>query len=75
MLRAVRSIKIEGRSIRSVTKNFDIYFRTLSRYCKKIIETDIQDIGSDISIDVRYNKCKMVNYENIISINTYNTIT
>lgn len=69
MLRAIRNIKIKGRSIRNVAKDFDIPYRTLSHYCKKIMETDIQNIGSDISINVGYSKCKMVScFKNIISI-------
>lgn len=52
ILRVVRSVKAEGRSIRSVAKDFYISFRTLSRYYKKVIEADVQNTESDISIHV-----------------------
>lgn len=45
MARAVKMVKAEGRSIRSVAKDFDIPFRTLARYCQKANHSPIEKVG------------------------------
>lgn len=45
MARAVKMVKNEGRSIRSVAKDFNIAFRTLARYCQMANNSPIKKVG------------------------------
>ena len=45
MKRAVKMVKDEGRSIRSIATDFDIAFRTLARYCQKANRSPIVKVG------------------------------
>lgn len=43
LLRAARLVKLNGSSIRKAAADFNINYRTLARYCKKIPEPDLLD--------------------------------
>lgn len=61
LLRAARLVKINGSSIRQAAKDFDINYRTLARYCKKIPETDLlNDQLVTPSIPVGYKKNHLI---------------
>ncbi|XP_041634749.1 uncharacterized protein zgc:113274 [Cheilinus undulatus] len=60
MMKAVREVKLNNKSIRSTAKDFGINYRTLARYCAKINEQEVA--GEDIypSLPVGYVKNRLV---------------
>lgn len=61
MLKAVREVKIYNLSIRQVASKYNINYRTLARYCKKIPEKDY--VCEDITVptvSVGYTKIRQV---------------
>lgn len=47
MLRAVRSIKVDGRSLRQASRDFEIPLMTLRRYCQKFTTEEIHALNVD----------------------------
>lgn len=57
MLRAAREVLINGRSRRSVARDFDIPSRTLTRYCSKLTQEDLEN---DSTVHVGYVRSRQV---------------
>lgn len=53
ILRAVRCVKCEHKSIRGVARDFHIPYRTLARYCQKITDGQLQG-EDDATLTVGY---------------------
>lgn len=51
MLRAARQVKVDGRSVRSVAKDFDMPYRTLDGYCHKFNEDEIKSQVNHRTLD------------------------
>jgi transposase-like protein len=60
VLRAVRAVRIENRSIRSVARDFGIPFRSLTRYCSRASEDDIRGISQNPTFSIGYKKTHQV---------------
>lgn len=67
MLRAVRAVKRENRSIRSVAAEYEINYRTLARYCSKFTAEDINSDAPEPTILVGYRKNRKVFSESLES--------
>lgn len=61
MLRAVREVKINKKSIRSTAKDFEIPEATLRRFCKKFTEEEINGDAA-ITTKVGYYRNRQVYY-------------
>jgi hypothetical protein len=57
VLRAVRSARMENRSIRSVARDFGIPFRSLTRYCSRAFG-DIRGISQNPTFSIEYEKTR-----------------
>lgn len=53
MLRAVKHVKCDHKSIRGVAREFDILFRTLTHYCNKITDEQLKS-EKDATVTVGY---------------------
>ena len=60
VLRAVRAVRIENRSIRSVARDFGIPFRSLTRYCSRASEDDVRGISQNPTFSIGYKKTRQV---------------
>ena len=61
LLRAARLVKLNGSSIRKAAADFNVNYRTLARYCKKIPESELLDERVVTpSISVGYTKNHLV---------------
>ena len=60
MVRAVRQVNHQMKSIISTTKDFNINYRTLTRYCHKMIVEDIAGRNVQPSIHVGYVKNRQI---------------
>lgn len=61
MLRAAREVKNHGKSIRSVAKDYDINYRTLSRYCNKFTSEEINNKTLSVpTIKIGYQKYRQI---------------
>ena len=72
MLRAVKLVKNDKRSARSVAKDFSIPYRTLQRYCNKATANDLTESTVQPSFPVGYIRNKQVfSDEQEISLEIY----
>jgi hypothetical protein len=60
VLRAVRAVRIENRSIRSVARYFGIPFHSLKRYCSRASEDYIRGISQNQTLSTGYKKTRQV---------------
>lgn len=61
MLRAVREVKMNNKSIRATAKDFEIPEATLRRFCERITEEEINGDAA-ITAKVRYYRNRQVYY-------------
>ncbi|KAJ8950032.1 hypothetical protein NQ314_008038 [Rhamnusium bicolor] len=61
ILRAVREVKIDKKSIRSTAAKYEIPFRSLARYCSKIPEPELNKAESNFQFGYQQNRkvCKV----------------
>ena len=63
ILRAVRMVRLEKKSIRSTAKMFDIPHRSLTRYCKKATDVDLAEVAAKTpTFNIGYTKLRKVQY-------------
>ncbi|XP_063216749.1 uncharacterized protein LOC134542016 [Bacillus rossius redtenbacheri] len=60
VLTAVKKVKLEGKSIRSVAKDFGIPFRSLARYCSKVTEEKLIAPQDTPPLTIGYKKLRQV---------------
>jgi hypothetical protein len=60
ILQAVKAVRKHGKSIRNTAKDFDIPFRSLTRYCKKATEDDIEGTARTLSFNTGYIRIRQV---------------
>uniref|UniRef100_A0A3B3SB11 HTH CENPB-type domain-containing protein n=1 Tax=Paramormyrops kingsleyae TaxID=1676925 RepID=A0A3B3SB11_9TELE len=60
MLRAVREVRLDNKSIRGTAERYNINYRTLARYCKKMSPEDIEGDCVQPSLPVGYVKNRIV---------------
>jgi hypothetical protein len=60
VLRAVRAVRIENRSIISVARDFRIPFRSLTRYCSRASEDDKRRISQNSTFSIGYKKARQL---------------
>lgn len=58
--RAVLQVKNEHVSVRQAAKNFDLNYKTLGRYCKKLSKDKANQGENTITLSVGYKKTRMV---------------
>lgn len=64
IMQALRAIKYDRISMQRTSEDFKIPYRSLSRYCKTITSTELEDwiTGNARDVSVGYKNLKKVNY-------------
>lgn len=72
MLQAARMVKLEHKSVRSVSKDFDIPLKSLARYCTKVTQEELEGKDGAPETKYGYKKHRQVSLlKNKIPINQY----